>query len=90
MPPGCENTTVANVLDKDGNLVGSYDSIDKAIQEADGATTLTIEGVASTTKKQDAEGNVVETTEKPKLIFEDKGIALWSKSPPSRIWWVLK
>ena len=85
-------------LDKDGNLVGSYDSIDKAIQEAaDGATVqvikaeattkginldknLTIEGVASTTKKQDAEGNVVETTEKPKLIFEDKGIALWSKS----------
>ena len=96
--PAVENTTVANVLDKDGNLVGSYDSIDKAIQEAaDGATVqvikaeattkginldknLTIEGVASTTKKQDAEGNVVETTEKPKLIFEDKGIALWSKS----------
>lgn len=23
---------------------------------------------------------MVETTEKPKLIFEDKGIALWSKS----------
>lgn len=95
--PAVENTTVANVLDKDGNLVGSYDSIDKAIQEAaDGATVqvikdtttqginlkknLTIEGVASTTKKQDAEGNVVETTKKPQLTFENTGIALWSKS----------
>ena len=95
--PAVENTTVANVLDKDGNLVGSYDSIDQAIQEAaDGATVqvikdtttqginlkknLTIEGVASTTKKQDAEGNVVETTKKPQLTFEKQGIALWSQS----------
>ena len=95
--PAVEDTTVANVLDKDGNILKSYDSIDQAIQEAaDGATVqvtkdtttqginlkknLTIEGVASTTKKQDAEGNVVETTKKPQLTFENTGIALWSKS----------
>lgn len=92
-----EDTSVANVLDKDGNILKSYDSIDQAIQEAtDGATVqvikdtttqginlsknLTIEGVASTIKKQDAEGNVVETTKKPQLTFENTGIALWSKS----------
>lgn len=95
--PAVEDTTVANVLDKDGNILKSYDSIDQAIQEAaDGATVqvikdtttqginlkknLTIEGVASTTKKQDAEGNVVETTKKPQLTFEKQGIALWSQS----------
>ena len=95
--PAVEDTTVANVLDKDGNILKSYDSIDLAIQEAaDGATVqvikdtttqginlkknLTIEGVASTTKKQDAEGNVVETTKKPQLTFEKQGIALWSQS----------
>ena len=44
-----QNTTVANVLDKDGNLVGSYDSIDKAIQEAaDGATVQVIKAEATT------------------------------------------
>lgn len=95
--PAVEDTSVANVLDKDGNILKSYDSIDQAIQEAtDGATVqvikdtttqginlsknLTIEGVASTIKKQDAEGNVVETTKKPQLTFENTGIALWSKS----------
>ena len=95
--PAVEDTTVANVLDADGKLVGSYDSIDKAIKEAaDGATVqvikntttqginlsknLTIEGVDITTKEQDAEGNVVETTVKPQLTFEKQGIALWSKS----------
>ena len=95
--PAVEDTSVANVLDKDGNILKSYDSIDQAIQDAtDGATVqvikdtttqginlsknLTIEGVASTTKKQDAEGNVVETTKKPQLTFENTGIALWSKS----------
>ena len=47
--PAVENTTVANVLDKDGNLVGSYDSIDKAIQEAaDGATVQVIKAEATT------------------------------------------
>ena len=92
-----KDATVVTVLDKDGKLVGSYNSVDEAIENAeDGATVrvtedattqginlnknLTIEGVESTTTKQDAEGKVVETTVKPKLTFENKGIALWSKS----------